>query len=206
MSPPPANPVGPEKASAIAETILRSFTTSTVSSFFLRTPESTWSPNNVPYELILEHFGKAVAQKAQQGAALVKPLASRLWLFGDSLRTCTITPRMTTPPQACLGIRAYTGRSQGAVAVRTQALVSKLIGRDARRKEKGVVRALVQPYLERAWKDGVSVWLEAVDEHSRDIYAHFGFRTVEVFRVGVGDSSAFHILTIMPLNFTHPVG
>ncbi|PYI16107.1 hypothetical protein BO86DRAFT_403414 [Aspergillus japonicus CBS 114.51] len=33
----------------------------------------------------------------------------------------------------------------------------------------------------------VPAWLEAVDEHSLDVYAHLGFRVVEEIQVGVGE-------------------
>lgn len=52
------------------------------------------------------------------------------------------------------------------------------------------MRALIDPYLKRSREDGVPAWLEAIDEHSRDVYAHFGFQTVEVFPVGEGQFNA----------------
>ncbi|KAL4975139.1 hypothetical protein BDW66DRAFT_167431 [Aspergillus desertorum] len=169
---PLANPVGHDKASAIANIISRSFTTSIVSSVFFRTAESTWPPNNVPYELTMEHSGEMAGAGSHRGR------------------------RQRAHPSVCarkldeVRMRWLRGRRHWYL---------NLIGRDSERKEKGanckfgtagVVRALVQPFLERARKDGVPAWLEAVDEHSRDVYAHFGFRSVEVFRVGVAEFNA----------------
>ena len=54
----------------------------------------------------------------------------------------------------------------------------------------GVVRALIEPYLLKAKQDGLPAWVEALDEHARDIYAHFGFRTVVEACVGKGVADA----------------
>ncbi len=51
----------------------------------------------------------------------------------------------------------------------------------------GAVRALVSPFLDRAREEGLPVWLEATNEHARDVYAHLGFSVVEEFRIGKGD-------------------
>ena len=50
----------------------------------------------------------------------------------------------------------------------------------------GVVRALVEPYLQLAQEEGIPVFLEASNAHARDVYTHFGFQTVEEVVVGVG--------------------
>jgi hypothetical protein len=50
----------------------------------------------------------------------------------------------------------------------------------------GAVRALVSPFLDRARAEKVPVWLEATNEHARDVYAHLGFTFVEEFRSGKG--------------------
>lgn len=50
----------------------------------------------------------------------------------------------------------------------------------------GAVRAVVQPFLDEAVKEGVPVWLEATYEHAVEVYEHFGFRTIEIVKIGVG--------------------
>lgn len=60
------------------------------------------------------------------------------------------------------------------------------LARDPDSKEKGVVSAVVKPYLERAKNEGVPAMLWAVDDHAKDVYRHFGFKEVEVAEVGVG--------------------
>jgi hypothetical protein len=54
----------------------------------------------------------------------------------------------------------------------------------------GVVRALVDPWLQRARAEVVPAWLEAITEHSRQVYEHLGFRTVGEGRFGVGKANA----------------
>lgn len=53
----------------------------------------------------------------------------------------------------------------------------------------GVIRALFEPYIARAKEDGVPIWLEAVTEHSKQVYEHLGFRTVATLRMGPGKAS-----------------
>jgi hypothetical protein len=47
----------------------------------------------------------------------------------------------------------------------------------------GAISAVVEPYLNRAREEGVPAWLEATNEHARDIYIHFGFRVVDTLKV-----------------------
>lgn len=54
----------------------------------------------------------------------------------------------------------------------------------------GVVRALFEPYIARAREEGVPLWLEAISEHSKQVYEHIGFRTVDTMRIGVGKATA----------------
>lgn len=53
----------------------------------------------------------------------------------------------------------------------------------------GAIRAVVDPYLQRAREDGVPVWLEATSQHAVDVYTHFGFRLVETIRISVGTAN-----------------
>ncbi|PYH80947.1 hypothetical protein BO82DRAFT_336837 [Aspergillus uvarum CBS 121591] len=177
---------GLEIASQAAEVISRSFTTSVLSSFFLRTPTSTWPGTQVPYELIIEHFRDAIPEKVRLGAVLAEAdnfAAVALWFppsgteHGDDDEANARIHRYSLQVQEVKN-RWLQGRPYWYL---------NLIGRDPGRTEKGVVRALIDPYLRKAQESRVPVWLEAVDEHSRDVYAHLGFRVVEEIRVGVGE-------------------
>jgi len=50
----------------------------------------------------------------------------------------------------------------------------------------GAIRALFEPYLHQAREAGLPAWLEATNEHARDVYAHFGFKVVEEVVIGEG--------------------
>ena len=50
----------------------------------------------------------------------------------------------------------------------------------------GLIRALVDPYLQKAADEGVPAWLEATTKHSRDVYEHLGFREVDQIVIGEG--------------------
>ena len=50
----------------------------------------------------------------------------------------------------------------------------------------GVVRAVLEPALDAARRDGEKVWLESSTERSRDVYQHAGFRVVGEMWCGVG--------------------
>ncbi|ROW12051.1 hypothetical protein VMCG_00839 [Cytospora schulzeri] len=57
-----------------------------------------------------------------------------------------------------------------------------LMARDPNRKDKGAVRAVIQPYVDRARREGVPLWLVAGNERARDVYAYFGFGVVKVLK------------------------
>ncbi|KAE8151672.1 hypothetical protein BDV25DRAFT_138595 [Aspergillus avenaceus] len=172
-------------APGVAEVISHSFTTSPVTAYFLRTPTSTWSPDDIPYALIHEHLKDEIPAKVRLGAKVAEAgdyAAAALWFPPE----CSVHDEPGTTSDV---IREYVGKVEDA---RGRWLRGRpfwylnLIGRRPGRDEKGVVRALIDPFLELARKDGVPAWLEAASEHSRGVYAHFGFRVVEEFRVGVG--------------------
>ncbi|KAL9620734.1 MAG: hypothetical protein Q9160_004747 [Pyrenula sp. 1 TL-2023] len=60
------------------------------------------------------------------------------------------------------------------------------IARAEDRNEKGVVSAIIKPFLEKAKQDGVPVWLESVAENAKNMYLHFGFEVVDEIIIGVG--------------------
>ncbi|KAK4943429.1 hypothetical protein LTR10_016920 [Elasticomyces elasticus] len=61
-----------------------------------------------------------------------------------------------------------------------------LIGRAPDRLDRGAVRGLIEPYLQKAREDNLPAWLEATNSHARDVYTHFGFKVVDDFRIGKG--------------------
>ncbi len=63
-----------------------------------------------------------------------------------------------------------------------------LMARDPKRKDKGAVRAIIEPYVARAKREGMPVWLEAGNERARDVYMWIGgFTVVGKILSGVGE-------------------
>lgn len=50
----------------------------------------------------------------------------------------------------------------------------------------GAIRAVFEPHLQRAHDEGLLTWVEAMSEHARDVYAHFGFKVAEEVVIGHG--------------------
>ncbi|KIX03053.1 uncharacterized protein Z518_06603 [Rhinocladiella mackenziei CBS 650.93] len=62
-----------------------------------------------------------------------------------------------------------------------------LIGRlPSRREEKGAIRGLIEPFLQKACEENLPVWLEATNRHAKEVYSYFGFRVAEEVRIGKG--------------------
>jgi ribosomal protein S18 acetylase RimI-like enzyme len=57
------------------------------------------------------------------------------------------------------------------------------MARDPERKDKGAVRAVIEPFIVRAKEERMPIWLSAANTRARDVYAHFGFRVIEVFEM-----------------------
>ncbi|KAE9377349.1 hypothetical protein N431DRAFT_436582 [Stipitochalara longipes BDJ] len=59
-----------------------------------------------------------------------------------------------------------------------------LMARDPLRTSKGAVRAVIEPFVERAKEERVPIWCVAGNERARDVYAYFGFKVVKVIYSG----------------------
>ena len=57
-----------------------------------------------------------------------------------------------------------------------------LMARDPERKDKGAVRAVIEPFVARAREEKVSLCLVAGNARARDVYQYFGFRIVTTIR------------------------
>jgi hypothetical protein len=63
-----------------------------------------------------------------------------------------------------------------------------LMARDPDRRDKGSVRAVMEPFLQRARQEGLPIWLEAGNERARDVYAWVGgFKVASVVWHGIGE-------------------
>lgn len=61
------------------------------------------------------------------------------------------------------------------------------LARDPAHNVKGAVSALVRPFMEKAKEQGVPFMLEAAGHNAMEIYKHWGFKTVEVLKIGEGE-------------------
>lgn len=59
--------------------------------------------------------------------------------------------------------------------------------------EKGIVSALVRPFLEKAKEEGKFVRLEAIDYHAVNVYKHWGFKVVKEWVLEEGVPIAFMV-------------
>lgn len=59
-----------------------------------------------------------------------------------------------------------------------------LMARDPLRTSKGAVRAVIEPFVERAKEEEMPIWCVAGNERARDVYAYFGFEVVKVVHLG----------------------
>lgn len=57
-----------------------------------------------------------------------------------------------------------------------------LMARDPDRVDKGAVRAVLEPFIAKARRNGEPLWLVAGNPRARDVYGYFGFRVVKVLR------------------------
>ncbi|KAG0668667.1 hypothetical protein C6P45_004509 [Maudiozyma exigua] len=65
-----------------------------------------------------------------------------------------------------------------------------MIGKDPESPVKGSVRSMFENYIEIADRERIALVLEAISEHARDVYAHFGFVNYNTFHYGIGEVSA----------------
>ncbi|SMN20017.1 similar to Saccharomyces cerevisiae YDR391C Putative protein of unknown function, possibly involved in zinc homeostasis [Maudiozyma saulgeensis] len=62
-----------------------------------------------------------------------------------------------------------------------------MIGKDPESHMKGTVRAMFELYIDKANTENCALVLEAISEHARDVYAHFGFVNYNTFQYGIGE-------------------
>ncbi|KAF5858057.1 hypothetical protein ETB97_004926 [Aspergillus alliaceus] len=132
------------------------------------------------------HFLSSIRRKVRDGGLLVEAgnwAAVALWI-----PPCVQTPVLERSILSPL-VKEYLDKFSDA---RKRHLKDQefwfldLLGRHPERREPGVIRALLEPYMQRAREAGLPSWLEANTEHARDIYIHFGFRVVEEIAIGEG--------------------
>jgi len=61
------------------------------------------------------------------------------------------------------------------------------LARDPNTNVKGAVSAVVRPFMEEAKRQNVPFMVEAVGEKPMQVYQHWGFKTMEILRLGEGE-------------------
>ncbi|KAK5228328.1 hypothetical protein LTR47_000346 [Exophiala xenobiotica] len=143
----------------------------------------------------LEYWLPGILKRFKNGEVLVQSsnwAAVALWILPTGIeKPAPAAPQTTTTTStASEGVDEYTTTvdhlKEKYLGEDRLHWTLHLIGRAPDRPDKGAVRALVSPFLDRARAEKVPVWLEATNEHARDVYAHLGFTVVEEFRIGKG--------------------
>jgi len=157
--------------------------------YVLRSRDSTWSVSGgIPEDLLGSKVIEWTAYKQQLGAELVEAenfAAAAIW-FPPGVDL----PASPTDDPRIVEYREISGKVKKEFLKGRKYWYLNMIARHPERKEPGVVRALFEPYIARAREQGLPLWLEAVSEHSKEVYEHIGFRTVATMRMGVGKASA----------------
>ncbi|KAI9928466.1 hypothetical protein ASPWEDRAFT_170538 [Aspergillus wentii DTO 134E9] len=177
---------GPEHGKEAAQVLSGAFSKSAFTSWLMRTPQSTWT-DEIPADVLDNWFNKSVPERVGHGAELVEAgnwAAVAIW-FPPGVNMPSngpISPQLKE-------FREIFGAEKKRHLQGEKYWYLNIIGRHPERTEKGVIRALIDPYLKRAQQEGVPVWLEAITDHGRKVYEHLGFRTVVERRIGVGKAN-----------------
>ncbi|KIV88030.1 hypothetical protein, variant [Exophiala mesophila] len=185
LSPFPQSSRLPDRKSRFAQVIAEAFYNDPLNRWLRLGDES--KPDNPKLQnpqLALDHWLPLVRGRADNGGVLVQTYdwaAVALWL----------PPGIQKPPYTTThrGILEYRDKFD---ALKAKTLGDRsywylnLIARSPSRADKGAIRGVIDPFIEKARQQEVPLWLEAISEHARDVYAHLGFRVVETVVIGAG--------------------
>ncbi|KAL1968079.1 hypothetical protein VTN77DRAFT_2209 [Rasamsonia byssochlamydoides] len=180
--------VRPEDVDKVADVLAAAFRSCPLNGYMVRRSDSTWSADNIPVDVLRPHFRESTAKKLAWGAEVVEA--------GDWAAVAIWFPPGTAPAEGPDADPRILEFRETFARVKKEHLEDRpywylnVIGRHPERREPGAVRALIDPYLQRARAQGLPVWLEAVTEHSRQVYKHLGFREVAQVRIAVSKANA----------------
>ncbi|KUL82165.1 hypothetical protein ZTR_09555 [Talaromyces verruculosus] len=155
--------------------------------YVLRTPTSTWPVTNIPMDLLGPKMLEWTTYKQSRGGEMIEAdnfAAAAIW-FPPGVEL----PASADDDEGVVEYRAMAGKAKKEFLGDRKYWYLNMIARHPERKDPGVVRALFEPYIARARQDGVPIWLEAVNEHSKQVYEHIGFKTVATLRMGAGKAA-----------------
>jgi hypothetical protein len=144
------------------------------------------SITSVTAELVHKACEKRIERKVQSGSFIVEAASFAAVACWE--------PPVATPPLFTAGELEEIEKERPAFAQFTRDIQNarveilgaqqkywalSLMARDPNRKDKGAVRAVIEPFVARAKREGVPLWLTAGNARARDVYAYFGFRVVK---------------------------
>ncbi|OKL60156.1 hypothetical protein UA08_04904 [Talaromyces atroroseus] len=172
----------------ISNVFALAFSKSALTAYVIRSPDSTWPVSSIPLDILGPKMIDWTTYKQQRGAELIEAdnfAAAAIW-FPPGVDL----PASPDDDPRVIEYREISGKVKKQFLNGRKYWYLNMIGRHPDRKEPGVIRALFEPYFTRAQEQGVPLWLEAISEHSKQVYEHLGFKTVATMRMGVGKASA----------------
>ncbi|QGA17463.1 hypothetical protein EYB26_005134 [Talaromyces marneffei] len=155
--------------------------------YVLRSRDSTWPVSSIPLDLLGPRMINWTTYKQSRGGELVEAdnfAAAAIWFPpGAEL------PASLNDDERLVAYREMSAKAKKDYLNGRKYWYLNMIARHPERKAPGVVRAIFEPYIARARDEGVPIWLEAVTEHSKQVYEHLGFKTVVTLRMGAGKAS-----------------
>lgn len=186
--------------------IAAGFSSTRLSRAFITEIDNTPPPYPAPSfntARVRQHVGKNIIQGAHDGSEVVEAgdfSALAVWettsyrgvAFTDAIKD--VGPLRSQWRNAVSSLKKqYIGletKADGSQGLKPFYHLAFLVRNPTVENVPGAISAVVKPWLARAEQEGVPVWLEATYPHARDIYLHFGFRTVETIYIGKGSRSA----------------
>ncbi|KIV94648.1 hypothetical protein PV10_02393 [Exophiala mesophila] len=131
---------------------------------------------------------KRLEVKVAAGAVIVEAAnfaAAACWqppsAVPDPLSEAEIVQMEKERPVFANFVRQSQGILNNYLGTKQKPYLLTLMARDPNRKDKGAVRAVIEPFVEKAKQEGVPLWLIAGNQRARDVYGWLGFREVQVF-------------------------
>ncbi|TVY80743.1 Uncharacterized protein LSUE1_G002553 [Lachnellula suecica] len=175
------------RAEQIAHVICKAFAGDALNRAAILSLDSSPNDTVISLERCIQHFIPSIKNKAASGALLVEAgdwAAVALW----------VPPDVKIPPPNLNGnlspliveyFQKFSEAKKRHLRDRDYWYLN-LLGRHPERKDPGAIRALFQPFLLKAEEAGLPTWVEATNDHARDVYIHFGFKVVEEVKIGEG--------------------
>ena len=112
--------------------------------------------------------------------------AAAVWVTPSHPRGPRAVTPESTPPFVDYHLQSEANKVR-VLGKRPRYYYIHILARAVGDETKGAVSSLLRWGMDRARRDGVPVYLEASNPHSRDVYTHFGFRVCGEVVIGKGE-------------------